>query len=919
MPRILSCVVCGVTLIFSGLLLLFPLHTAEIATASSANENASAQATKPVIEGPEGKRAFDDLAVYYRGNNRMPPIDNKIWELQSTKAATRAAVGKYLLALLAQSLADETNGRGNWQRSIAWGGGADSDARSFRSFLAKKLAGQTTAAEALDAAEWLLDRDDVAENQTHGVTLLCRINSPQVENVFRRLLAKPHPNQSVIVAVLEQVAERKLKGLAPQVRRLAVHYRTAVRAAASKTAAVLEIGDLPEYRPEEAFSPWLDNRLKDFIKMVEGDVPEGAKWCIFTVTYPPYREGAKPGVWTGEGWLLSEDDNQIQVLTRFGGRLTLKKEQTKVEPSTLAEAAGSMLEIREKDRDEKSNKNAAALSRQGTFTAQFEPHYISLPEALVAAWLYQRGEKKLTAELLFPRIEATEDDRWIGRSVRNLIGTVYHKQMLVTFSNDRDYARAIQLAKHLSQPVFDDFPYQERAKRLAEQLAKRSDDFKERRLPTPDQWTELKKTLDRGKQIEYLAERLRLLNCFQWGQPGGVNYSDPQTAEPGINLASELKYQRFLHLNDPQAAKPQQVINPYVELHEMNIQVAELPVLVPFLADENYMPTYSFWRDFHPARTLHQVNWAVADIVDDAAKCDLAQLQEFDRLDEQGRRKHLDAILEWCRCNADKTEKQLLLQSLAEEKDWYPFKRAANEAAEKGLTEALPILVRRFRDFDRCQDDISEFCYRLDCADAVAPARKWLTSDNKYVRFWSALILLQHGDRARLEGLADLEALLAEDDRFYRYKCAIGPLTATKNERAMVLACGILKKEHFTPTFSGMILQQLFLAGREECLEYLLTKLNSEKEAGEARGKYAGKEIRRPQVEGDRVAYVVSSWQSGEANYYILAPDDQRRAERKRLKGWLMEQFTQIKAGKEPDMKKISEKISPERCFFDAP
>ena len=67
--------------------------------------------------------------------------------------------------------------------------------------------------------------------------------------------------------------------------------------------------------------------------------------------------------------------------------------------------------------------------------------------------------------------------------------------MLVAFSHARDFPATLALAKHLSKPVFDEYTYQERTKLLADQLAKRDDDFKKFTLPEPAKWEELKKNL----------------------------------------------------------------------------------------------------------------------------------------------------------------------------------------------------------------------------------------------------------------------------------------------------------------------------------------------------------------------------------------------------------------------------------------
>jgi hypothetical protein len=171
-----------------------------------------------------------------------------------------------------------------------------------------------------------------------------------------------------------------------------------------------------------------------------------------------------------------------------------------------------------------------------------------------------------------------------------------------------------------------------------EQLERRLGDFKTFKLPAPKEWANLRKRMKRTEQVEYLAKRLRLLNCIQFSQPGGVDYAARQTVEPFAK----------------HKGRGTKVVNPYTELKAMNLTVAELKGLVSFLADENYMPTFSYWRDFHSRRTLHQVNWAVAHIIDDAVRGKLSDLKTYFALGEAGKKEHIKNILAWCGRNAGK-------------------------------------------------------------------------------------------------------------------------------------------------------------------------------------------------------------------------------------------------------------------------
>ncbi len=241
------------------------------------------------------------------------------------------------------------------------------------------------------------------------------------------------------------------------------------------------------------------------------------------------------------------------------------------------------------------------LSIRGGLTGQFEPRYISSPEALVAAWSYQAGDKKLAARIIFPRIDESPDDLDFATQISELIGKVYYQRLLDAFTDRRDYDEAIRIANHLSEPEFDHYFYQPRAKELAAQLQKRGEDFKSLTLPAAGDWAKRKAAMSRGEQVKFLADRLRLLNCAQWGQPGDVNYTDPQWSAPGS------------------AGDRKEVINPFNELRAMKLSPTELAFLAPYLTDDDFMLVFSFWRDFHPERHLHRVNWAVQDIINEAA------------------------------------------------------------------------------------------------------------------------------------------------------------------------------------------------------------------------------------------------------------------------------------------------------------
>jgi hypothetical protein len=888
------------------------------------NNSPTASPINPVIDGAEGQLAFDELAVYYETGER-PDFKPALRALSAADPAERVRAGRYLLALFRQSLADESNGRAEPEASIGWGGGSKSRAHDFREELAEEFADEASV-EALDAALFLIENDESPENQKHGAKVLCRINSPRCKAIFKQLLAQPHPCGAVTVAVIKEVAYRELRELRPDVLRLTNHYRAAVRDAARDTAMILRFENIPEFNAAESFTPWLDSQVKQFAAMLHTNIPADARWIqILPMDEEEHRSRTRHPV-PLRGWLLSEDPQSFRALDWFNRELTLRKSKMRFEDASLAETIKWLAQSRQIRDEKKANPDTFSeqedLSPEGSLTGQFEPRSFNLPEALVGIWCYSRGEKRLAAEVLFPCFDRADDDRKIVRAFQDLIGRGYHLTMLDAFSRERNYDRTLALAIHLSKPVFDGYFYQHRAKELAEQLPKRRDDFGEFRLPTKAEWKALQSTLLRQEQIRYLAGRLRLINCFQMGQPGGVGYQCEQTSEPeDPEREQDIDIVELLR-NGPREPEenPKSVINPFVELLEMHLEVAELPVLIPFLADDNFMPTYSFWRDFHPGRTLHRANWAVAEILNEAAHRELAMLDRFNALDSQGKQAHLESLISWCRDNAGKTRAQLVLQTLRDSRDWDEFEQLLNVAVERKLTAAHPVIAQRLGDFPNRDGDLVEACYALNTPEAASDARRWIESTDEMTRFWAALILVKHGDTSKGEGLDVLGEFLANDKEGYDFRHAVRPLLAAKTEPAARLAAAILPKLKFHPSSFGAeaILQRLFLAGRSECLDFLVEKLDSEEPHSTHHGAWNGEEVKRSIVLGDHIAAIVNGWRTDKSEFDSLAPDMMRRAGRTKAKVWLKEQFALIRAVK-PHQIREPAAMSYRRWHIDAP
>jgi hypothetical protein len=880
----------------------------------------------PEIPGEIGQQAYDDLTALYGEGHREPDLSGAIQKLNSADAAARSAAGQYVLALLRQSLADESNGRAEWRRLPFFGGGSESAAREFRKRAAAQFGEGAKTDEATDAALWLIDQDPLAENQAAGVKVLRRLRSPAAVKVYAKLLSPAHHNAEVVVGLLDEVAARKQVDLAEPINTLCGDYRKVVREAARKAASALGLPPPPPFQPEQAFTPWLEQELRAISSMVLTEIPPQAKWRRFTVTPKPANDGRRPArqeqAFELSAWLLAETKTDYQVLDLFAREQTLAKAQTKVAERTMTQDADYFLHVRAEDNKDDPFKHMDALSERGGFTGQFQPRFVSLPEALLAAWAMERGDKATAAAVLFPRLDEAADERWIRMVARDLLGWRYHDLMLQAFSYHRDYAAAGRYAQHLAKPLFEGYQYHERAKEVAGQLAARGDDFKTLTLPTAAKWEELAKTLTRQQQIVYLADRLRLLNCFQWGQPGGVNFDDPQSDRPRgtsvwVDGAAEAAKQQD---------KPIDVINPYGALRSMKLEVRDVPPLLPYLADENFTLTYSYWRDFHPGRTMYRVNELVASIVNGVAKHDLADMATYAALDANGKKQHLEQVAKWVLANAGKGRTELLLETLETTKEWRIFSPAAAELIRDKEKRAVPVLAKRLNDFPQQRGDVAELCYRLSAADFVEPARRWVKEadgggGDKAVRFWGAIILMRAGDRGKLEGLDALKPILEQDDGSHYYPLAFDELLASDREEALKVACAVLPKLRRGPGDfeAAAMVHRLVLKGRPEALEYMTAALDSTEKAEASWGQYEGKEVQRQQVVGDSAASALARWRTDKYSYSTLAPDDARAAERAKLKAWLVEQVRLRREGKKSGLREEPDPLHGSRWQLDAP
>jgi hypothetical protein len=422
--------------------------------------------------------------------------------------------------------------------------------------------------------------------------------------------------------------------------------------------------------------------------------------------------------------------------------------------------------------------------------------------------------------------------------VRVRLGDVYGYQMLIAFVGDRDYVKALRLAKLVAEH-FDNTPPHDDAVRLAKQLPKRSDDFSKLRLPTAKEWADLKTKLNRTEQIDYLCQRLRLLNCFQMSQPGGFAYSETQYAEP-CGLSGDAAW-------GMEKGKTE-VINPVVELagpidgfrrtdekgpRGLELTTADIPQLASYLRDDWYILAVSFWRDFHPARNMHDTRELLATLINQTAKRNLCDAKAMAGMSDTERAKYIEGIAGWARDNKGKGETALLLEALEQgliaKNGWQSVQGQADKLIELKVKAAVPILVR-FLDAKSTQPydlaKILESCRKLDPAAVKDVARRMLSRDSLDLQTEAALTLYEAAERK--EALAAF-ARVAADARCVEVsghrllpalKALLDDGSAESRAAAVKLCANAKLHQSHNEYVHGRLLRQLGEAGFAEPFQF---------------------------------------------------------------------------------------------------
>lgn len=662
-----------------------------------------------------------------------------------------------------------------------------------------------------------------------------------------------------------------------------------------------------------SLTPAQEELLRQIPAMLVEPIPATAKWV--RVTGRLYDD-TRPSEFSG--WLLATEKDRYILRDYFGRKVVALKGAYPFRDPHVMEAFGgdvaygrATVEPRDWAREARTFARLRADPEQmrrdvlrppNTWGQRgYQTGIISMPEALVAAWSFQRGDRASAAAILLPCYARTPDPGAVSSEVRRLLGRPVEDRLLSLF-RERSFAAALPLAELLASPAFAGYEGQPLARELAAQLARRQDENEPIALPEDAEWAKQKAALDRPAQIRFLAGRLRFLSQVY--------------AMQSVDSTTSMTYSLALKDHSRRA------INPYRELQALDLGPKDAAELLPFLADEDYMPTpgrYGFgvravFRGEREPPAWHRVHWVVAELINEIAYRELIDLAAWRKMNASARAPIVATVRQWIQQNEDRTAEAHRLQTIRSTDTWKTFRSASRHAIARHQSGIEPEIARRLSKFAaRQSEEMAELCLLTPNAAVLPYARDWMRDTGDGLRFWGALGFLQSGSSAeKREALTVLAPILERDDGTRRYPQAFEILSNAGDPEALDLAATILKK----PVPSNdldRVLQRLFLRGRPEALAELLRRFGSTKKAGQTSFKRDGKDITSDYTEADAVGWLVSRWQKTDRPF--LPPGTASKAAREAQKKWLQEQFALVKAGAKPAIDEPG-LISPARRVF---
>jgi len=597
------------------------------------------------------------------------------------------------------------------------------------------------------------------------------------------------------------------------------------------------------------------------------------------------------------GWIQKQTQGQILFLHTNGKETEIEKKQ--VTGISKLPVNDSVINIFIKEREDPFSR----LSFGGNY--------------LFCLWLFKKGEFDYSKRLLPDNNEYFSDDH-----LRNDFGIIYYDDMLSAFSKDRNYQQAITFGNHLSGNIFTGYEYQKEATALTLQLNKDTGDYKSFHLPDSIEWVALKQKLNRKEQVFYLADRLRLLNCIQLSQPGGISYDMPQFS---ISFAEAAK----LNIDYWNQNTRYKVINPVIELLKMKLNLRETELLLPYLLSDDYIASYSYFRDFRSERTLHKHSWVVHELLFEITNNLFFYQRSFDSLSFDKKKLEVEKIRKWCDDNASMSKEDLVINTLKTTNDWNNFKKALATAKEEKYSSMLPAIIGRYADFNNFhwpvhKHLIAETVYELGNESYLETVKNWNTDTTDLdVRLYTSLFLLKYDRSGYEHAMTGLESVLKNDDGTYYYPHAMDLLLSMNNDkRAFKLAEGILNKERFHEFIDWdyylNFVKKLLLLKSDYTFNFINEKIKSFTSDETASFNKSNGNVNM-MTQNDAFVLAVDQLKSNKPGYDFKSGLEVRLEYKKALSKWFVAQYNLLKQGKPNELHLELAKVNAPVTFVDAP
>jgi hypothetical protein len=761
--------------------------------------------------------------------NDLSAADEKKWKPATEK----------LIAVLEQAKADEADGTSPWRATPYWGDSAENPARDLRESLLRDLIRQPAKPAAVPLVRWYVFQEPVRGYQTGAMQALKPITTPEA-NALRMEILKTRPeNAWVLATALQQAREQKLSVSDEVLTEFARHHRASIRTIAAEWLKA-EKKTVPGFDAARALQTDPAKKIVEQLTRLWPDIP-AADAIPLSYREEYLRDDGKTVVSSEFVWPMSESKKELKIIDLHGRYQTYdlstrntspkKARETtwRTGPADIEAEVKAIAELRAKGNPD------FALSAQGGLTGQFEGNGPSLKELLLGIWLYRANRHELAATLLLPAFDSTDSDDAVVDIARQQLAIVYGQEMLDQFTYRRNYSEALRLAL-LTEKLYPRTTYSRHARRLARELPLRKDDFQTLSLPTAKEWATLKPTLSREKQIDYLCERLRLLNCFQHGQPGGVNYYDTQFKEPGTHWRED-KATAVINPLSELAGDPGDEWQKRPETDGLKLTLDDVPTLAAHLKDDWTMVMVSYWRSFHPSRELHYTRQVIARLIHRLAKQDLCRVNEMARMSPKEIEAHILAIQTWAREHRGRSEADLHVEALEKairEDERWPWNAEYNANALVELKDRR-VIAPTLKFLERKEIDNYDFSLVIrgvapfDPAAFRTHALKMLEFRDTHDQLWGACLLIA-ADEPKI-AFDKIEALVSptESSGVWNWRYALEVLLAAKNNRAKSLIAKIVSSkrlleppgEHSSWKLRQDFVPKLYNGGyREEILKF---------------------------------------------------------------------------------------------------